>query len=87
MRKSQILKLFFNVENELIYVGQKKDPKKKVVFELEEIKDILKQYHSNPMGGHSGINNTLAKISQYYTWNGMKADVTEYVSHINGHKA
>ncbi len=77
----------FNVENELIYVGQKKDLKKKVVFELEEIKDILKQYHSNPMGGHSGINNTLAKISQYYTWNGMKADVAEYVSHTNGHKA
>lgn len=62
----------------MIYVGKKKDVNKRVVFELE---DILKQYHSNPMGGHSGINNTLAKISQYYTWNGMKADVTEYVSH------
>ena len=32
------------------------------------------------MGGHSGINNTLAKISQYYIWSGMKEDVVEYVS-------
>ena len=47
---------------------------------FEEISEILKQYHSNPMGGHSGINNTLAKISQYYLWNGMKEDVIEYVS-------
>ncbi|CAB4025130.1 myosin-1 isoform X3 [Paramuricea clavata] len=69
---------FNSTNNELIYVGQKKDLKKRVVTELEEIKDILNQYHSNPMGGHSGINNTLAKISQYYTWHGMKADVTEY---------
>lgn len=81
--KISISENIFDIENELIYVGQKKDLKKTVVFELEEIKDILRQYHSNPMGGHSGINNTLAKISQYYTWNGMKADVTEYVSHKN----
>ena len=81
--KRENLKLLKTIytENELIYVGKKKDLNKRVVFELEDIKDILNQYHSNPMGGHSGINNTLAKISQYYTWNGMKADVTEYVSH------
>ena len=54
--------------------------KKKFVMSFEEISEILKQYHSNPMGGHSGINNTLAQISQYSLWNGMKEDVTEYVS-------
>ena len=32
------------------------------------------------MGGHSGINNTLSKISNFYVWNGMKEDVVEYVS-------
>ena len=67
-------------DNELIYIGRRKDLRKKVVTELEDIKDILKQYHYSPLGGHSGINNTLAKISQHYMWNGMKADVTEYVS-------
>lgn len=49
-------------------------------MDVEEISEILNQYHSNPMGGHSGINNTLAKVSQYYIWNGMKEDVVEYVS-------
>lgn len=62
---------------ELIYIGTKKDLRKKVVTEISE---ILNQYHSKPMGGHSGINNTLAKISQYYIWSGMKEDVVEYVS-------
>ncbi len=47
---------------------------------IEEISEILHQYHCNLMGGHSGINNTLAKVSQYYTWNGIKEDVVEYVS-------
>ena len=44
-------------------------------MDVKEISDILYQYHSNPMGGHSGINNTLTKVPQYYTWNGMKEDV------------
>jgi hypothetical protein len=53
-------------------------------MDVEEISEILHQYHSNPMGGHSGINNTLAKVSQYYIWNGIKEDVVEYVSNIKG---
>ena len=65
---------------ELIYIGTKKDLRKKVVTEISEMSEILNQYHSKPMGGHSGINNTLAKISQYYIWSGMKEDVVEYVS-------
>ncbi|CAB3982815.1 Retrovirus-related Pol poly from transposon [Paramuricea clavata] len=40
---------FNSTNNELIYVGQKKDLKKRVVTELEEIKDILNQYHSNEL--------------------------------------
>ena len=71
------------VGEELLYVGKKKDLRKKVIIEVEEISEILHQYHSNPMGGHSGINNTLGKISQYYVWNGMKEDVVEYVSDSN----
>ena len=54
------------------------------MMDVEEISEILHQYHSNPMGGHSGINNTLAKVSQYYIWNGIKEDVVEYVSNIKG---
>ena len=47
---------------------------------MEEVQNILHQYHTNPMGGHSGINNTLSKISNFYVWNSMKEDVVEYVS-------
>jgi hypothetical protein len=32
------------------------------------------------MGGHSGINATLSKMSNFYCWNGMKEDVQEYAS-------
>ena len=35
------------------------------------------------MTGHSGINNTLSKISNFYIWTDMKEDVVEYVSIIN----
>ena len=68
------------IEKELIYIGVRKDTRKKVIYQLDEITEILHQYHSNPMDGHSGINNTLAKVSKFYTWNGMREDVIEYVN-------
>ncbi len=33
---------------------------------MEDVAVVLKQYHSSPMGGHSGVNGTLAKVSQNY---------------------
>ena len=51
-----------------------------VLTEVALVAEVLQQYHSNPMGGHSGVNNTLSKISQCYSWSGMKEDVTDYVS-------
>ena len=38
---------------------------------------------SEAMGGHSRVNATLNKISNYYYWNGMKDDIQEYVSSWN----
>ena len=35
------------------------------------------------MGGHSGINATLSKVSTLYHWNGMKEDIQEYVSNVS----
>lgn len=61
--------MVFLVENELIYTEPEKDLKEKVVIELEEIAEVLRQHHSNRMGRHSGINNTLSKIEiLYVTW-------------------
>ncbi|XP_022094987.1 uncharacterized protein LOC110981605 [Acanthaster planci] len=65
----------------LYYTGGKVDIKKRVVTDMEEVNDIMKHCHTNnPAGGHSGINGTLTKISQHYTWNGMKEDVSNFVS-------
>ena len=62
------------------YIGKHKDLKKKVVTEWTEVSDLLKLYHSSSIGGHSGVNNTLAKISANYTWSMIKEFVREYVS-------
>ena len=68
------------VDNELYYTGGKEEVKKKVVFSIEEISEILQHHHSDAMGGHSGVNATLNKVSTHYMWNGMKEDIQEYVS-------
>ena len=62
------------------YTAGKEDIKRKVVLSVEEIAEILRHHHSDAMGGHSGINATLNKVSMYYHWNGMKDDIQEYVS-------
>ena len=72
--------LWYISDNELHYTGGKVGIQKKVVLTLEEIAEILHHRHSNAMGGHSGVNATLNKISNYYCWNRMKEDVPEYVS-------
>ena len=72
--------LFIYIDDELYYTGGKEGARKKVILTINETQDILHNYHSNPMGGHSGVNATLNKISNYYCWNGMKEDIQEYVS-------
>lgn len=74
-----LYKLLF-LGNELYYTAGKEGVRKKVVFSIEEISDILQHHHSDAMGGHSGVNATLHKVSSCYLWNGMKEDIQEYVS-------
>lgn len=69
-----------SAEKEIYMVGKKNDMKKKVVMEWQEMMDILKLYHSSNIGGHSGVNTTLGKVSANYTWTGIKEYVQEYVS-------
>lgn len=73
--------IHFILGNELYYTGGKGGARRKVIYTVMEVAEVLHQYHSNPMGGHSGVNATLSKISAYYYWNGMKEDVQEYVSY------
>lgn len=45
----------------------------------EEIKNILKQYHDSPTGGHPGINRLYKKLKSLYSWPNMKQTVSDYV--------
>ena len=68
--------------DELYYTGNKPDIKKEVIIQEDEALGLLKHYHSSAIGGHSGINATLSKMSMYCTWNRMKQDVVEFVRRI-----
>ena len=72
--------LIYLLDNELFYTAGKETNRKKVILTVEEIKDVLHHYYSDAMGGHSGVNSTLFKISSHYHWNGMKEDIQEYVN-------
>jgi hypothetical protein len=40
---------------------------------------IIKEMHSDPIGGHQGINRTVNRIRLYTSWPSMKEDVTDYI--------
>lgn len=44
------------------------------------IKGILTAFHSSIIGGHSGIKQTLSRISNIYFWKTLRADVQEFVN-------
>lgn len=40
---------------------------------------LMMEYHTSPVGGHSGIFKTYQRIAAEWYWQGMKKDVTQYV--------
>jgi len=40
---------------------------------------IVREFHSSPMGGHSCIPVTLRRIKQLFAWKGMAKSVQQYV--------
>lgn len=41
---------------------------------------FLQEYHDTPSGGHAGVFKTYKSIQQSVFWEGLKKDVTDYVS-------
>ncbi|PNX56157.1 hypothetical protein L195_g058071, partial [Trifolium pratense] len=41
---------------------------------------LLQEFHSSPVGGHSGIQATLARLSGNFYWPGMYKDVKQFVN-------
>lgn len=52
-----------------IYVGNNGDSRQKILWEL----------HDGPVGGHSGQEVTLKRISQFFYWPNMRQEVIKYV--------
>jgi hypothetical protein len=44
------------------------------------IKQISTEFHASPIGGHSGILRTKARISQQFYWPNMSKDIAKFVS-------
>ncbi|WOH15435.1 hypothetical protein DCAR_0934976 [Daucus carota subsp. sativus] len=42
-------------------------------------KDLIKELHDEPIGGHSGQEATIKKLSQFFFWPKMKDEVIEYI--------
>nr|KYP74492.1 Retrotransposable element Tf2 [Cajanus cajan] len=43
------------------------------------INQILQEYHSSPIGGHSGVARTIARVTTQFFWKGMNKDIAKYV--------
>ena len=40
---------------------------------------IMKEYHDNPLSGHTGFYKNYKKIRERYSWKGLKKDIIKYV--------
>jgi hypothetical protein len=63
------------IESELFYTDGLEGVRRLIITSVDGVADVLKLAHSVPMGGHSGINATLSKVSGQYFWHSMKGDV------------
>jgi hypothetical protein len=44
------------------------------------VNQILLEYHASPVGGHSGLQRTKARICQQFFWPHMTKDITKFVT-------
>lgn len=43
------------------------------------VQTLLAEFHSSPLGGHSGVRKTIKRIKQVFFWKHMKRTVEEYI--------
>jgi len=48
--------------------------------DLPIISSLLVEYHATPTGGHMGVAKTIARLSENFTWTGLRQDVTQFVA-------
>ncbi|GAU11620.1 hypothetical protein TSUD_346120 [Trifolium subterraneum] len=55
--------------------------KHRIVIPVDDalLQQVLKEFHSSPIGGHAGMTRTLARIQAQFYWPNMKQDIVQYV--------
>lgn len=51
-----------------------------IITSVDRKNQILKDFHNNPISGHSGIKRTICKIKQRYCWKNLRTDVKKYIN-------
>lgn len=81
--EDQLMQQKFTVKADLLYF------KDRLFIPTESglISSLLTEFHASPLGGHSGIQATLARLSASFYWPGMHKDVKTFVNacHICQH--
>ena len=80
----QAAKNFCLVDGMLYYQGQNMPDQRKLVVpqHLQLQQQVLNEHHDSIFAGHFGIKKMTQRLSQYYYWKGMKADVHKNVRHV-----
>jgi hypothetical protein len=54
-------------------------PENSLELTKEERRNILQEFHEQPIGWHSGINRTFERIKLHTFWPGMKQEIEDYI--------
>jgi hypothetical protein len=71
--KTMVKFLFYNVDIE-VKIYSKSD------LTGEEKQQIITDHHTNPLGGHRGIDQTIKRIKIQFDWDNLTEDVKKFVS-------
>lgn len=50
-----------------------------VIFDRDEQKRLIAEYHNSLIGDHTGIKRCISKICEKYYWKGMKYEIKKYI--------
>lgn len=63
----------FTAEGELLFGSRR------VIKSKEDARKLFKEFHSSPMGGHTGVLKTRTAMCSRFYWLGMSIDVDNWV--------
>ena len=66
--------------NDVLYMFRVKDHGDKLLLPHKLREEAMQLHHNIPTAGHPGMNRTLDRLKQKFTWYKMKADVQDFVA-------